>query len=106
MRYVSSIPPVRVDIGGREVKRLEDVRAVKPVQPHASDVRVVMQHKQQEPQQKVEPHEWHEVRQVERRLACRRVSHQPVLLELRSGIERRRHNLRAGDIVEHIDEKV
>lgn len=106
MRYVSSIPPATVDVGGREVKKLAGARAVKPVQPHASDVRVVMQHKQHEPPRKVEQHEWHEVRQEERRHVCRRVSHQPVLLELRSGVERRRHNLREGDIVEHIDEKV
>jgi hypothetical protein len=28
-----------------------------------------------------------------------------VLEELRSGVERRRHNLREGDLVEHIDEE-
>lgn len=105
MRYVSSIPPATVDIGGREVKELAGTRAVKPVQPHASEVRVVMQRKQHESPRKVEQHEWHEVRQEERRLACRRVSHLPVLVELRSGVDRRRHNLREGDIVEHIDEK-
>jgi hypothetical protein len=104
MRYVSSIPTAYVDVGGREVK--DNVRTVKPVQPHAPGGRVVMQHRQYELQQKAEPHEWHEVRQEERRLVCRRVSHQSVLLELRSGMERRHHNLRAGDIVEHIDEEV
>jgi hypothetical protein len=40
----------------------------------------------------------------DRRKACRRLSQQPVLVELRSGVERRRHNLRADDLVDHIDE--
>jgi hypothetical protein len=34
------------------------------------------------------------------------VSHQPVLVDLRSGPDRRRHNLRADDLVDHIDETV
>lgn len=38
----------------------------------------------------------------DRRKVCQRILHQPVLVELRSGINRRRRNSREGDIVEHI----
>jgi hypothetical protein len=41
--------------------------------------------------------------QGERRTYCRRSRHQPVLAELRSGLERRRHNQRAADPTEHVD---
>lgn len=41
-----------------------------------------------------------------RRKVSRRIMHKPVLLELRSGIDRRRRNQRENDIVEHIDERV
>jgi hypothetical protein len=40
----------------------------------------------------------------ERRKLCRRVTHQAVLIELRSGIDRRRHDLREGAVADHIDE--
>lgn len=42
----------------------------------------------------------------ERRKVSRRIIRKRVLLELRSGIDRRRRNQRESDIVEHIDEKV
>lgn len=39
----------------------------------------------------------------ERRIYCRRIEYVPVLIELRSGKDRRRHNQRAGDPMEHVD---
>jgi hypothetical protein len=42
----------------------------------------------------------------ERRIYCRRTEHLPILVELRSGMERRRHNQRSDDITEHVDVKV
>jgi hypothetical protein len=44
--------------------------------------------------------------QGERRTYCRRSRHLPVLAELRSGLERRHHNQRAGDPTEHVDIEV
>lgn len=44
--------------------------------------------------------------QEERRKVARRLSHQPVLVELRSGVERRHFNRREDDLIEHIDEEV
>ncbi len=42
----------------------------------------------------------------ERRAYCRRVTHQSILEELRSGVERRKNRQRGGDMADHIDEKV
>ncbi len=105
MRYVSYIPPVTTPPVTREVKRLSAARGVKPVYPPEEPGAYV------EAVHAVHPDERREERQLpravpfeDRRKVCRRVSHQPVLVELRSGVERRHHNLREGDIVEHIDE--
>ena len=48
----------------------------------------------------------HEKPFQERRMYCRRVAHQPIMEELRSGVERRRNRQRGGDMTDHIDEKV
>ncbi|OIR17331.1 hypothetical protein GALL_23560 [mine drainage metagenome] len=106
MRYVPSLPPVTTSPYTRQVKGLSAAQAVKPVYPREqpeSYVAPQATHQaaagvQQQPPRRVQPFE-------DRRKACRRVSHQPVLVELRSGIDRRRHNLREGDMVEHIDEQ-
>ena len=39
----------------------------------------------------------------DRRKVCQRIARQPVLVELRSGRNRRRRHLRASDVAEHID---
>lgn len=102
MQNVPSIPPpTYTGLGGREVKGLTDAHAVKPVQERGQP----SPDKQHEHRHEAEHHEHPEVQQEDRRKYCRRVSHQPVLVELRSGIERRRHNLFVGGIVEHIDEE-
>jgi hypothetical protein len=44
--------------------------------------------------------------QEDRRTYCRRVAQQPILEELRSGVDRRKHSQRGGDIMNHIDEEV
>ena len=104
MRYVPSITPAVDYVEGREVKRVNSVRALKSVSG-GEQIALVAEHPHGAYVPPVKHEERREVME-ERRKACRRVSHQPVLLELRSGVERRHHNLREGDIVEHIDEKV
>jgi len=42
----------------------------------------------------------------DRRKACRRIHNQKVLIELRSGVDRRHHDLLGNHAAEHIDEKV
>lgn len=108
MRYVSSIPPVTMSPRTRQVTALSAVHSVNPVHAplqtvpyvelqaahQSSAVPVVVQQKQRD------------IPVEDRRKACRRVSHQAVLEELRSGIDRRHHNLLDGDVADHIDEIV
>ncbi len=106
MRYVPSIPSTTASPTTRQVKGLSAAQAVKPVFPREQPVlpHVEPRAVQREPMRPVEQQEHRIVPFEDRRKACRRVSHMPVLVELRSGIDRRRHNLREGDITEHIDE--
>lgn len=87
MRYISSIsPPPVTEIGGRKVGAVGRVNA--PKQTHAHEQPV-------EPEQpKTAPYS------EERRIAQRRITNQPVLMDRRSGFERRRYNL-----FRHIDEE-
>lgn len=106
MKFVPSLPPPGITGIGRglAVNRLTAVGAVKPVQPRTLPPLVVQPHEQ---------HEMHEVErrfdrhlQGERRVYCRRVQHLPVLVEFRSGLDRRRHSQREGDQTEHVDIEV
>jgi len=105
MRYVSSIPPVTTSQRTREVSALSAVHSVKAVHAPLQTVPYVEfnpTHQGSVPL--VEQHLHQDVPKLDRRNFCRRVSLQSVLVELRSGIDRRHHNLFNGDIVEHIDE--
>lgn len=109
MRYVTDIPPVATKgPNSRQVTGLTAALAVRPVHPGEHPVPYVEQLKAHqetvhsiEQQQRKLPVE--NVPVEDRRKACRRVSHQAVLIELRSGIDRRHHNLLEGDVAEHID---
>jgi hypothetical protein len=108
MRYVSSIPAVATGSSATQVRALSSVPAIKPVHtpeqviPFAA---VITAHLgTSEPP--VELYQKRNVYAVDKRKICRRVSHQAVLIELRSGIDRRRRNLLKGAVVEHIDETV
>lgn len=109
MRYVTDIPPVATPSSNtRHVMGLTASLAVKPVYPGEHPVATVEHLKaHQEATHPVEPRLSYvstEIVPVEdRRKACRRVTHQAVLIELRSGIDRRHHNLIEGDVAEHID---
>jgi hypothetical protein len=87
------------------VRALSAVQGVRPV--HAPDrfvsiVELSTVHPRPEPvvvQQKKR-----DTSLEERRKLCRRISHQAVLVELRSGIDRRHQNLRDSGTSGHIDE--
>jgi hypothetical protein len=102
MRYVTDIPPATSHSFTRQVTGLSAVYAVKPI--HARDQPI-----ENIDHQAALQTELHQVEQqrgpseVDRRKACRRLQHQQVLIELRSGVDRRHHNVREGDVVEHID---
>lgn len=101
MRYVSSIPAAATYVDGREVKRTNHVRAIKPISANERRAPVAEHLKGS-----YEPlHEERREKMAERRKVCRRVSNQTVLVKLRSNIDRRQRNLRQSDIVEHINEK-
>ncbi|BBI98494.1 hypothetical protein FGKAn22_01870 [Ferrigenium kumadai] len=109
MRYVpSQPPPTLTGIGTREVRGAMRTRPVRPVRIRDHPEVVVDLGERHEPLPAAAPVSTVEHRTIhpeERRVLCRRVSHQPVLLDLRTGPDRRRHNLRGTDITEHIDEE-
>ena len=105
MRYVSSIPPPPKSPNTRQVGGLTAVRSVKAVQLLEQTVpNVEQQTVQQEAARLAEKQRRSEGQFVDRRKVCRRVTQLPVLVELRSGVERRRRSQREGDPVDHIDE--
>ena len=91
-----------------EVKGIAAVRPVKPVEERTLPPLVTHGHGL--PLHASSEISQHEKRQVavqeERRFVCRRIQHLPVLEELRSSVDRRRHNLRSADFQLHIDEEV
>lgn len=113
MRIVPSIPPAPTSPDTRHVTGLSAAQAVKPVQPRERPISYVEQQTLRQDvvhQDAVHPDSAHPVTQQqrnvpleERRKARRRVNHLPVLIELRSGVDRRHNNLRGGGVVEHID---
>lgn len=110
MKIVPSLPPVvtaeKVDLG---VEALAPVKAVKPVQPHTPPTLVVQPrtYPRASPDKAEHEERRHNVQvHGERRTYCRRIEQLPMLIELRSGFDRRRHNQREDDIREHVDEQV
>ena len=105
MRIVPSLPPVTKSPNTRQPQELTRIHAVKPVQLQEQTVPNVEQHSaHQEAARLVEQQRHHEGPFEDRRKVCRRVAQQAVLVDLRSGLDRRRHNQREDDLVDHIDE--
>lgn len=107
MKYVPSLPPPVSGIEDWRAKRaLAAVRRARPVQPRTLPPLVIQPHRPPheaaEPVQEIERRE--PVRES-RRKYCRRISHQPILEELRSGVERRKNRQRGSDDTDHIDEE-
>lgn len=106
MRYVSDVKPVVTGPSKRPVSGVSSVQALKPVHPREQTVSSVdvlqAKHKGM-----VEAEKEALVRLPlqDRRKVCRRVNHQKVLIELRSGVDRRKHDLFASGPRGHIDEK-
>jgi hypothetical protein len=111
MKYVPSLPPVVTGVTDRlDVYALTRVKPVKPVQERTLVPLVVHPHGEvkdkpgasedvaEQPVRRHDPH-----LQGERRVYCRRVKQQPILIELRSGPDRRRHNQRGSDTLDHVD---
>lgn len=109
MKYVPEPPqPTTVPVTGAEVKALAGVRHAKPVQERTLPPMVVQRRTQHavHPEAAGNEEKGYNPRfHGERRAYCRRVERLPIILELRSGEDRRRHNQRIGDLTEHVDIK-
>lgn len=111
MRYVSVDTSPATIVTGDELKPVAGTHPVRPVAARVNRAVVVRHYKAYLPnRQPLASAEQGEAGrraspEQERRKAARRLRQLPVLLELRSGLDQRRHNQREGDIVEHIDLK-
>ena len=108
MRYVPSLPPPFTIVTDRwGTKPTARVGPVKRVQERTLPP-LVFQPRHAQPPDSVEETEKRHAAPIgeNRRACCRRVAHLPILEEFRSGVDRRRHNQREGDLTEHIDVKV
>lgn len=112
MRYVYNLPPPVINVGGNEVKGVAGIRPVRPELVRSLPLVEIERGKRNEPSQQPLPVSAQDeqgrrtIYPEERRKVSLRIRRQPVLVDFRSGIDRRRRNLRESDIVEHIDEKV
>lgn len=111
MRYVPSLPPPTLTgLGTREVRGVMRTRPIRPTRVRSNPEAGVDYGPAREPHAEeivpVPAVEHRVVHPEERRVACRRVAHRPVLLDLRSRLDRRHHTLRGTDPTEHIDEEV
>lgn len=89
-----------------EVRRLAAVRASRPVEPRSLPPLVRLPPHLQHRQIEAVQDERRMPGQIERRRYCRRIRGLPILEELRSCIERRKHSQRGSDPATHIDEEV
>lgn len=104
MRYVSDVKPVVTGANSSLVPGLSSVHAVKPIHTREQTVFQVTalhsKHKEETEQVRAT-----QLPLEDRRKACRRIHSQKVLIELRSGVDRRHHDLLGNHAAEHIDEK-
>ena len=105
MRFTPSIPPATPTTEPRQVASLVGVRAVKPVQVRAQP-EVESAAAREDALRRIEEQQRRNLPVQDRRKYCRRMQNLPVLVELRSGVERRRHNLFESGADEHVDVEV
>ena len=111
MQYVQNLPlpPALNGLEDKnEVKKLTEIKPVKPVPERTQPSLVFRPFTRSEHQHNLDkPVERRhaETHLGERRTICRRIKIQPLLKELRSKVDRRHHKQRKTDITEHIDEE-
>lgn len=106
MRYVSEVKPAAMRTKSSLVPHLSSVHAVKSIHSREQTVFQVtaLRGKPKEVMEAVQERR-EELPKEDRRTACRRIHNQKVLIELRSGVDRRHHDLFGNHAVDHIDEK-
>lgn len=100
MRFTPTILPPAATPTTRAVKGLTATHAVKPVHEDLELTSVTLSNEARQ-----QPGTRQHLPQEDRRKACRRIHNQKVLIELRSGHDRRQHNLMEGGTADHIDEE-
>jgi len=106
MRYVAEIKPVATGAKSSLVPGLTSVHAVKPIHSREQTVfQVTALHGKHKEVVEAEQERATRLPVEDRRTTCRRIHNQKVLIELRSGVDRRHHDLLRGHAAEHIDEK-
>lgn len=106
MRYMSDVKPVVTGANTNLVSGLTSVYAVKPI--HSRERAVFKSIVAQRTYQDAVGENQGRAKKLplyNRRTACRRSHNQKVLIELRSGVDRRHHDLLGDHATEHIDEK-
>lgn len=108
MQYVQSLPPVYTPTSPTgTVVEAQAAPAVQRVEPHRTPEVPLQRLDTRLPalEQRWDARKIASTEQ-DRRKVCRRLFQEPVLEELRSGIDRRRHNQRKTDITTAVDEKI
>ncbi len=108
MQIVPIIPQYKTGVKENiEVAGIAAMKVAKPVEERT--LPPLLSYAHERPEQKYVEKDQHKenlmIRQEDRRLYCRRVHHQTMLEELRSSIDRRKHQLRNTDVQLHIDEE-
>ncbi len=108
MQFVPIITQPKTGVEKKlEVAGIAAVKAPKLVEARTLPPLVSHTHERAE-QKYVEKNQHKEqlmIRQEDRRSICRRLQHQTIMEELRSSIDRRRHQQRKTDVQLHIDEE-
>lgn len=108
MQLVAIIPQAKVGI--EETLTVSGVAAMNPPKPvQERTLPPLLTYAHEQPVQTINetklPVQRQVTRQAERRSVCRRVSHRSILEEIRSSIDRRKHQQRGTDLKLHIDEE-
>lgn len=109
MRYAPDIPPLKAGLEGKwKAKGLTETRMVKAVHERAFPTLELQRRTQPEafPAQARQLETRYAEPYRERRAYSRRICRQSVLIEFRSGKERRQHSQFGSGKAEHIDEEV
>ncbi len=107
MRYTPSLPPLAEVPESTTIKELYRSQPVRPVKERLFPARIAEYYPQQESDTEATHEPLAEEKRLaeERRLICRRITPEDLLLETRSGIERRKKNRRHGDNATAVDEE-
>jgi len=108
MRYTPSLPPLAEVPESAPLKGLHHTQPVRRVGERLLPTQIVEHFSQRGNRTEATPRRNAEEKRAsaERRLYCRRTLPDALLLETRSGFERRRRNRRSGDAATAVDDEV